>query len=90
MSFKVKDLSTTWRVSKEDHSWIVQIGCGVNSAKGHGNTQSKNVKRVDPIDFMSGIKTRDDLEALRLAVHDLQEWIDKQLENPPPPRPVEE
>ena len=63
MAFNVRDLTLT--VSPEsDRSWMIVIGCGSGSVMLHTNTQQKYV-RYDAVDLMHGVKTIDDIGALR-------------------------
>jgi hypothetical protein len=63
MAFHLRDLSFAIDPAS-DRSWMLVIGCGAASVVDHVNTQVKRA-RHDAIDLMHGVKTLDDINALR-------------------------
>jgi hypothetical protein len=76
MPFRVSDMSMSFLpVAEDDDSWIAVIGCGPQSLLFHGNTQKPYV-RYDPIDIVHGVKSLDDLRALRQELRNLIARLD--------------
>lgn len=72
MDFIFRDLAFSLADDeKGDRRWIAVIGCGARSLDdaAHGITQNRFV-RHEPIDFIYGLKTSNDIRALRQELAD--------------------
>ena len=91
MAFKVRELTlSTLPTADEDASWMAIIGCGPQSLLLHGNTQNPYV-RLDPIDYLGGLKSVDDINALRQELGlllDRLTTIERQLTGKGPQEPL--
>lgn len=81
MRFETKDLMVTLNAVKEEgNGWEFMIGCGPASVE-CDNTQKppRPYKRLDPVNIESGLKTDDDLEALRYELQKRLDEIDQEF-----------
>jgi hypothetical protein len=81
MSFKFRDLAFALADEEGDRRWMAVIGCGALSLDdaNHGNTQPPFV-RHEPVDFVYGLKTSNDIRALRQELQNMLTRLEPLLE----------
>jgi hypothetical protein len=82
MLFRFSDLGFSLAQDEEgDRRWMAVIGCGAQSLNdaAHGNTQQRFV-RHEPIDYVYGLKTSNDIRALRQELQDMLARLEPLLE----------